>query len=117
LQPEDDVVTITMGENFHIPTKNQFEELIKYTTNYWTDNYKGIPNLAGKVFISDINDKEIFFPKYNDHTLCVFSWSANISNNYPYRAWVLDSGKTSPIPKMTPSSRVDPIPIRPVYNR
>ena len=47
----------------HIPTKEQCEELIKYTKNYWVNNYDpnkikhnrrndvGIKGLNGRVFI------------------------------------------------------------------
>ena len=47
---------------FHIPTKEQFEELKKYTTYKAIPNYKGINFLAGGVFTSKINGEELFFP-------------------------------------------------------
>lgn len=48
--------------NFHIPTKEQFEELKKYTTYKTTAHYKGIKFLAGGIFTSKINGEELFFP-------------------------------------------------------
>ena len=47
---------------FNIPSKEQFEELIKYTTYKTTTNYKGIDFLDGGIFTSKINGKELFFP-------------------------------------------------------
>ena len=58
---------------FHIPTKEQFEELIKYTDNYWFNNYnpnylkhnpeddRGIKGLNGRVFEGK-NGNTLFIP-------------------------------------------------------
>ena len=116
LLPEDDIVTITLGKHFHIPTKEQWEELIKYTTTYWTDNYKGIKGLAGRVFVSDEVDNEIFIPKYEQYTDTCYSMSSNISKIKPFRSYILTASKDYGLPNLTPNSRVDLMPIRPVYN-
>ena len=65
LRPEDDAAYQNKklhNFKFHIPTKEQFEELIKYTDNYWVNNYNpnylkhnpeddgGIKGLNGRVF-------------------------------------------------------------------
>ena len=83
---------------FHIPTKEQCEELIKYTTNiYWVKNYDpnklvhnpeddgGIRGLNGRVFIGK-NRNQIFIPAagtqsypdiYNVGTFC-YLWSSSL---------------------------------------
>jgi len=70
LEPDDDIAYQNMhiGQlKFHIPTKEQFEELKKYTTyKFYYDNYiingKKISGLAGCEFTSTINENKIFFP-------------------------------------------------------
>ena len=45
---------------FHIPTKEQFEELLKYTKNYWVKNYdpnKLVNNSKDDVGIKGLNDR------------------------------------------------------------
>ena len=58
---------------FHIPTKEQFEELINYTNNYWINNYdpnklvhnpkddEGIKGLNGRIFEGK-NGNQLFIP-------------------------------------------------------
>ena len=81
----------------HIPTKEQCEELIKYTKNYWVNNYDpnkikhnrrndvGIKGLNGRVFIGQ-NGNQLFIPAAgyrhsfeisNDKYGC-YVWSANL---------------------------------------
>ena len=69
LLPEDDVAYIKQkchNFKFHIPTKEQVEELLKYTTLSWTENQKIngkiIKNLNGVTFTSKINGNSLFFP-------------------------------------------------------
>ena len=68
LLPEDDVAYIKQkchNFKFHIPTKEQCEELLKYTTSYWTNpkiNGKIIKDLNGIMFTSKINGNSLFFP-------------------------------------------------------
>lgn len=49
LVPEDDIATVT-NSAWRIPTKEDFEELLKRTTNSWVTNYNGISGLNGRVF-------------------------------------------------------------------
>ena len=116
LLPEDDIATISLGKHFHIPTKEQWEELIKYTTTYWADNYKGIEGLAGRVFVSNKVNNEIFIPKYGQYTDTCYSMSSNISNIKPFRSYILTASKDYGLPNLTPNTRTDLMPIRPVYN-
>ena len=69
LLPEDDVAYIKQkcrNFKFHIPSKEQVEELLKYTTISWTENQKIngkiIKNLNGVTFTSKINGNSLFFP-------------------------------------------------------
>lgn len=116
LQPEDDIATLLLGPGFHIPTKNECEELISYTTNRWEDDYKKIKNLAGRVFTSKINGEEVFFPKNNDTSDMSYYWSSDISELYPYRAYAFVQSKLYGMPDLKANSRVDPLLIRPVYS-
>ena len=69
LLPEDDVAYIKQkchSFKFHMPTKEQCEELINYTTSYWCKepivNGKIIKDLYGVMFTSKINGNSLFFP-------------------------------------------------------
>ena len=75
LQPEDDAAYQNKklhNFKFHIPTKDQCEELINYTNNYWVNNYDpnkikhttddgGIQGLNGRVFEGK-NGNQLFIP-------------------------------------------------------
>ena len=75
LQSEDDVAYQNKkfyNFKFHIPSIEQFEELIKYTNNYWVNNYDpnktihnrddgGIKGLNGYVFEGK-NGNQLFIP-------------------------------------------------------
>ena len=109
LLPEDDAAYQNKklhNFKFHIPTKDQCEELINYTKNYWVNNYEqnkiihnpeddgGIKGLNGRVFEGK-NGNQMFIPAAGYHsgsdtnsvgTFC-FLWSsslhlANSSNAY-----------------------------------
>ena len=76
LKPEDDAAYQFKKCNnfkFHIPTKEQCDELIKYTNNYWVRNYDfnktihnpkndgGVQGLNGRVFEGK-NGNKMFIP-------------------------------------------------------
>ena len=76
LLPEDDAAYQNKkfyNFKFHIPTKEQFEELINYTNNYWINNYdpnklvhnpkddEGIKGLNGRIFEGK-NGNQLFIP-------------------------------------------------------
>ena len=93
---------------FHIPTKEQLEELIKYTNNYWVNNYdpsktvhnpkddKGIQGLNGRVFVGK-NANQLFIPaagyRYgsviNDVGSYCYLWSSCLYLDYPDDAYNL----------------------------
>ena len=116
LLPEDDVAYQNKklyNFKFHIPTKEQFEELIKYTKSYWVKNYdpnktihnpeddKGIQDLNGRVFVGK-NGNQLFIPAagFRDGSdigtvgsSCRL-WSSSLNLGYPGSACNLnfDSG-------------------------
>ena len=111
LLPEDDVAYQNKNLHnfkFHIPTKDQCEELINYTKNYWVNNYnpnkiehnpkndKGIKGLNGRVFEGK-NGNQLFIPAagyrydidiYNVSSSC-YLWSSSLNLDYPYKAYFL----------------------------
>ena len=96
LPPKFDIATQTLGKNYCIPTKEQFDELIKYTKNKWVVNYRGT-GINGQVFTGS-NGNTMFIPAagyrdgtdLNDIGTDGYVWS---SNSYAYsvlRVWYLD---------------------------
>ena len=105
LLPEDDAAYQNKklhNFKFHIPTKEQCEELIKYTNNYWINNYDpnklvhnpeddgGIQGLNGRVFEGK-NRNHLFIPAtgyrydndiYNVGSSC-YLWSSSLDLFYP----------------------------------
>lgn len=71
---EDDIAHITLGNNWHIPSYMDYEELLEYTRSKWVDKYNGIKHLCGRVFTSKVNKKSIFFPvvgyMHNNEVCC-----------------------------------------------
>ena len=93
---------------FHIPSKEQIEELIKYTDNYWVNNYNpnylkhnpvddgGIKGLNGRVFEGK-NGNTLFIPAAGRHSgfriedagSCCRLWSSSLCLNNPGNAYYL----------------------------
>ena len=112
LLPEDDVAYQTKklhNYKFHIPTKEQCEELMKYTKNYFVKNYdpnklihnpeddRGIQGLNGRVFEGK-NKNQLFIPAagfyigsdiYGIGFNCRL-WSLNLYLDEPSRAYHLN---------------------------
>ena len=109
LLPEDDAAYQNKklhNFKFHIPTKEQFKELIKYTNNYWVNNYDpnkiehnleddgGIQGLNGRVFEGK-NGNQIFIPASgycigsNIYGACSNLWSSSLYLSNPYDACYL----------------------------
>ena len=111
LQPEDDAACQNKklyNFKFHIPTKDQCEELIKYTKNYWVNNYNpnktihtpeddgGIQELNGRVFEGK-NGNQLFIPAAGYHIrsniYLVGSygnlWSSSLYLDDPYSVYSL----------------------------
>lgn len=60
LDLEDDAAHVHMGGDWHMPTKEQFEELITNTTSTWTSQN----GINGKLFTAS-NGNSIFIPAFN----------------------------------------------------
>ena len=112
LLPEDDTAYQNKkfyNFKFHIPSKEQIEELINYTNNYWVDNYDpnktihnpeddgGIKGLNGRVF-EGRNENQLFIPAagyrstsniYSVGFFC-YLWSSNIRLGGPNQAYYLE---------------------------
>ena len=59
LELEDDAAHVNMGGSWHMPTPDQFQELIDNTTNTWTTQ----DGVNGRLFTSKSDhSKSIFFP-------------------------------------------------------
>ena len=109
LLPEDDAAYQNKyigNYKFYIPTIEQFEELLKYTKNYWINNYdpnkikhnpkndKGIKGLNGMVFEGK-NGNQMFITAAGYRTdfdnnfigsECNL-WTSNLKLGYPYNAY------------------------------
>ena len=64
LEPQDDIITHVYGPGYHIPTIEQYNELLQYTESFPVEDYLRIHGLDGRIFKSKINQNQIFFP-YN----------------------------------------------------
>ena len=136
LQPEDDIVYQNKklhNFKFHIPTKEQCEELIKYTISYWVNNYNpnkhihepeddgGIQGLNGRVFVGK-NANQMFIPaagySSGDVINCAGDdgslWSSNLCLDYNDLAHYLyfDTNNNN----IYEYSRCAGFPVRPVIN-
>ena len=137
LLPEDDTAYQNKkfyNFKFHIPTKEQCEELINLTNNYWVKNYNpnktihnheddgGIQGLNGRVFTSKINGNILFIPAagfrngsdiYNVGSDC-YLWTSKLSLDFTNSAYYLyfDSYDNN----MNDDSRYSGFSIRPVIN-
>ena len=127
LLPEDDIVTLTFGKGYHIPTKEQWEELIENTTLEVIDNYQGIHDSRAFVLISKINGNKIYIPASgykNDfgfngtkHSACL--WSSTLYTPIPSNAWryaFRGTGIGKGTGNLSQCERSDGFAIRPVYN-
>lgn len=115
---------------FHIPTSEQFEELIEYTTfkhvygciENGHINYGSYPyNTAGLLLISKINDNQVFFPfgSYKDDAnknpfVGGHYWTSDLYIYYPSEAWYMCCG--SNFIKIYTGQRHCGMNIRPVIN-
>ena len=120
LEPKDDAATVNWGEEWKIPTIEQFEELNANTKYEWVE----IDGVQGGKFTSKVEgytDKFLFFPAVGRATdgkierigyKCNY-WSASLDGNEA------DGGKTFDFTKSTPGASIGSLrkigcPIRPV---
>ena len=75
LELEDDAAHVNMGGSWHMPTPDQFQELIDNTTNTWTTQ----DGVNGRLFTSKSDhSKSIFFPAAGD----AWGGSGQVSGGY-----------------------------------
>lgn len=64
LQPEDDAATVLLGEDWHIPTSKEWQELFDNTEKTYIEDYEGtgVPGFQLTSRVEGYKDKSIFFP-------------------------------------------------------
>ena len=125
LQLEDDVAYMKFKNpaniKFHIPSKEQFKELIENTTiklkHIYNDGYNGVNGLYGLLFTSKINGNSIFFPgtgnyygSSHEEKNLVTLWTTTLSRSSHYATSFYGTSNT---PFRT-NSRFCGMPVRPV---
>ena len=127
LLPEDDAAyqfKKCYNYKFHIPTKEQCEELLNYTTtSKYQENYNEITGLNGYTLTSNINNNKIFIPDAGYFGFGDFQTDSTMiscATRYekdPYRCYVLQyySRATKFVLNNT-LYRTYGFPIRPVIN-
>ena len=56
LEPQDDIITHVYGQGYHIPTIDQYNELLQYTESFPVEDYLRIHGLDGRIFKSTERD-------------------------------------------------------------
>ena len=89
LLPEDDAASVNMGGSWHMPSKEQFEELYNssYTTTTWTTRN----GINGRLITSKTNGNTLFLPAPGccDYGFVAsigsygYYWSSSLSEDYP----------------------------------
>ena len=96
LDPEDDAAHVVLGGKWHMPTKEQIEELFENTTN----EHSELNGVKGILFTSNINDNTLFFPysgyksrgKIWSNGKYIYCWSSSLYTSKNYNcAYVLQS--------------------------
>ena len=91
LVPEYDAATVILGDDWRMPTYDDFNELLNNTTNAWVENYEG-SGINGRLFTSRTDDsKTLFIPASGfcsgSSCLCrgiyAYLWSSSISTGRP----------------------------------
>jgi hypothetical protein len=96
LLPEDDAATVNWGGDWRMPTKEEWEELIYYTTCTYTAR-----NGAYGYLFTATNGESIFLPivgsSYgNNFNSGCFYWSSSLSTIFPYKAWEFAASRWNP---------------------
>ena len=96
LKSEDDAAHINIGEDWHIPTPEQIQELFANTISSW----ETLDGMNGRLFISKKNAKSIFIPASGIawfRTVELIGnigsvWSSMLDTNNTRKAFLLDFG-------------------------
>lgn len=119
LIPENDAAHACLGENYHIPTKEDFEELLENCDSTITYNFKGTM-VAGRVLTSKTNGNSIFLPctgrcaysSLYDASEIGYYWSASFDLSSD--AWVLFFYYSNP--RLEIGINYFGLPVRAVFN-
>lgn len=98
LDLEDDAAHVNMGGDWRMPTKEDFDELLEYTTSEWVT----INNIYGRKFISINNGNTLFFPASGNMLYKSISsfgfmgeyFSSSLEKEYLYSAYKLHFSAT-----------------------
>ena len=101
LLPEDDAASVNMGGSWHMPSKEQYEEL--YNSSYTTTTWTTVNGINGRLITSKTNNNTLFLPASGDCSLgSVFNvgsygyyWSSSLNEDNPSNAWYLRFGSGS----------------------
>lgn len=99
LPAENDTATLTLGAPWHMPTKEQMQELIDNTTYTWETNFKGSGVNGGK--FTAANGNYVFFPaagyyydgsKSGENTACG-NWTSSLDQQSGQAIFLYASAK------------------------
>lgn len=99
---ENDAAHALLGDYYHIPTKEDFEELLAYCDSTLTYAYKG-KMVTGRILTSKINGNSIFLPAAGRCTyssvygVCEFGMYWSATSDLICNAWVLFFYSRKPI--------------------
>ena len=99
LDLEDDAAHVHMGGNWHMPTKEQFEELTANTTSTWTTQN----GVSGRLFTSKVNGNSVFVPAFGNafngsivnFKSSAYLWSSSLDSNDVSIAWYFGFNSSS----------------------
>ena len=91
--PEDDAATANWGDEWRMPAKEEWQELLDNTTNKWTTQN----GVNGRLFTGS-NGNSLFLPaagfRWDDDLNYVGSygyfWSSSLETDHPNDAWLFD---------------------------
>lgn len=116
LEAEDDAATVIWGNNWCMPTKAQWDELINNTESEWTTEN----GVYGRKITSTNNGNSIFIPatgytsssSYYNVGVSGFYYSSTLYESLPYMAWIYSCSSYGE--QTTYSNRDGGLNIRPV---
>jgi uncharacterized protein (TIGR02145 family) len=123
LSLRDDAASDSWGQAWRMPTKDDWTWLLNNCTLTWTDNYSGT-GVAGCVFQSTVNGKQIFFPTTGFKagpvltvTNMGFYWSSSLVVDDPSIAWCLATTSNLSMTMVTSEQRMMGLAVRPVSDK
>ena len=119
LELEDDAARVNWGNNWRMPTDEEWTELRNNCTWSWTNDYNGT-GVAGRVVVAS-NGNSIFLPaagsryyiNYSYVGSVLYYWSSSLKTDYPAYAWYILSSSVENLRDY--GDRNDGFSIRPVY--